>query len=307
MNVAQSPLQIVAVPAWRRDEALRLTFQRLDETELPQHLEMALATEATATAAWEGLLGAYRGDRLVGAVYSQIQPGRTASLWPPQVVAQESSDTATAMLDAAAARLAARDVQIIQAVLRPDSQPDADVLREGGFQYLSDLLYLVCLDGGFPTTASVHGLQFEPYAAASHDRFVRVVEATYIDTLDCPALNGLRGIEDVLTGYRAAGAFDCNRWLFVQHDGVDIGCLILTDHPGYDTWELVYMGVVPQARGHGWGRDIARRAQWLSRGAGKSRLVVAVDAANEPATRMYAAVGFEVWDRRSVYLKICGR
>jgi hypothetical protein len=32
---------------------------------------------------------------------------------------------------------------------------------------------------------------------------------------------------------------------------------------------------------------------------------LAVDAANEPAIRMYAAAGFQAWDRRSVYLKMC--
>lgn len=306
MNDTQSLLQIVAVPAWQRSEALRLTFRRLAEAELPQYLEMALTAEAAATSPWDGLLGAYRGGQMVGAVYSQIQPGRTAALWPPQLIAPEPSDTATALLDAANRRLAARNVQIVQTLLSTGAQPDAAVLCEGGFSHLSDLLYLVCLKDGFPAESPPGPLQFGPYSADAHARFVRVVEATYVDTLDCPGLNGLRDIEDVLTGYRAAGVFDCDRWLFVRHDGVDVGCLILTDHPGYDTWELIYMGVVPQARGHSWGKDIARRAQWLSRVAGKSRLVVAVDAANTPAIRMYSAVGFETWDRRSVYLKVFG-
>ena len=32
-----------------------------------------------------------------------------------------------------------------------------------------------------------------------------------------------------------------------------IGCLILTDYPEHAIWELIYMGVLPAARGRGWG------------------------------------------------------
>ena len=32
--------------------------------------------------------------------------------------------------------------------------------------------------------------------------------------------------------------------------------------------------------------------------------MLAVDAANEPALRGYAAAGFVAWDRRSVFLKL---
>jgi hypothetical protein len=32
-------------------------------------------------------------------------------------------------------------------------------------------------------------------------------------------------------------------------------------------------------------------------------LVLAVDAANEPAIRMYSLAGFRAWDRRAVWIK----
>jgi ribosomal protein S18 acetylase RimI-like enzyme len=131
-----------------------------------------------------------------------------------------------------------------------------------------------------------------------------LVDATYVGTLDCPGLNGIRDIEDVLIGYRAVGVFDPGLWLFVRHEGKDVGCLILTAHPGHGTWELTYMGLIPQARGHGWGTDIARYAEWLAGKAGQSRVVLAMDAMNGPAIRMYAAAGFQAWDRKSVYLRI---
>jgi ribosomal protein S18 acetylase RimI-like enzyme len=63
------------------------------------------------------------------------------------------------------------------------------------------------------------------------------------------------------------------------------------------------MGVVPEARGQGLGISIVRHAQYLARAAGRERLVLAVDAANEPAIAVYAAAGFVCWDRRSVFLR----
>ena len=52
----------------------------------------------------------------------------------------------------------------------------------------------------------------------------------------------------------------------VCHLGEEIGCLILTDYPEHSTWELIYLGVVPAARGQGWGLEIVRHARWLARG-----------------------------------------
>jgi RimJ/RimL family protein N-acetyltransferase len=52
---------------------------------------------------------------------------------------------------------------------------------------------------------------------------------------------------------------------------------------------------------------MVRYAQWRAGQAGRARLVLAVDAANGPAIRLYAAAGFQAWDRRTVYARIFGR
>jgi len=79
--------------------------------------------------------------------------------------------------------------------------------------------------------------------------------------------------------------------------------LLLADHPSARHWELVYMGLVPEARGRGWGRQITQHAQLMARRAGVDRIVLAVDAANSPALEMYRAAGFEKWDRRHVLVR----
>ena len=183
-------------------------------------------------------------------------------------------------------------------------EEDGTVLSAEGFEPLADLLYLVSPDERFPPSRPAGRLEFESYSPASHGRMARVIEATYEETLDCPRLNGVREIDDVMVGYRATGVFAPARWLLVRHQGEDVGCLLLADHPQQENWELVYMGLVPSARGNGWGNEITQYAQWLTRQAGRPRLVLAVDATNAPAIRVYSSLGFHPWDRRSVYLKI---
>ncbi len=90
----------------------------------------------------------------------------------------------------------------------------------------------------------------------------------------------------------------------MRHSQRDIGCLLLADHPESNQWELVYMGLVPEARGRGWGAKIARHAQWEAQRAGRERLVLAVDAANRPAVAMYQQAGLFAWDRRVVLLRV---
>ena len=193
---------------------------------------------------------------------------------------------------------------MVQAVLPAGVGADAEWLLAAGFEHVSDLLYLVCVADDFPTASPCPELQFEPYSPALHARFAQLVDATYEDTLDCPAVNGVRNVDEVLQGYRATGQFDPQQWFIVRHQGEEIGCLILTDYPEHAIWELLYMGLLPAARGRGWGLEIVRHAQWLSGQASRSRMVLAVDAANEPALRIYAAAGFQAWDRTSAYILV---
>jgi ribosomal protein S18 acetylase RimI-like enzyme len=83
-----------------------------------------------------------------------------------------------------------------------------------------------------------------------------------------------------------------------------VGCLLLGEDAAGAQWELVYMGVVPEARGRGIGLDLTRHAQWVARAAGCARMVLAVDATNAPALAVYAAAGFSSWDHRSVFLRV---
>ncbi len=288
----------------QRAEAFALVFSYQTEELRRQQVQTLMTAVATGELSSQGLLGAFREGRLVGAVLSKIEPGKTAMVWTPRLLTDEPAPTADRLLRATSDFLARRQIRLAQIQVQPEQRPDEPLLRRHGYEPLADLLYLLSQEDQFPTKLPQGPLQFEPYDVVNHKRLAHVVEATYRETLDCPQLDGVREIEDILAGYRTTGVFDPKRWLIVRHRGQDAGCLLLADHPDHGNWELVYMGVASAHRGHGWGMEIARHAQWLTRQAGRSRLVLAVDAANHPAIDTYAAVGFRAWERRSIFLKV---
>jgi ribosomal protein S18 acetylase RimI-like enzyme len=220
------------------------------------------------------------------------------------MVPQEPPATAQQLLAVACDGLASRGARIAHVILERVTRADNAILRDAAFQPMATLLYLMWLESGLPGDCPSGPLEFEPFSAAQRDRLAQLVEATYADTLDCPALDGLRSMEDILAGYEATGVFDPERWLIVRHQDADVGCLLLADHPQHQNWELVYMGLVPSARGNGWGQAVVRHAQWLTQQAGRQRLVLAVDAANHPAVATYTCAGFRAFGRRRVYLKV---
>jgi len=304
MSITNDMPVIAPVAPHQRAEALRLVFSRLPEADLPSQVNTLLASIDSGAIRPQSLLGAYRDGRLAGAILSQTQSGKTAILWSPRLISGEPPSTAESLLSAACTALEKQRLRMTQALMSVDSESDQALLRTGGFEFLADLLYLVSVETDFPRSKPSSPLEFETYCPENHGRLAQIVETTYDQTLDCPALNGVREIGDVLIGYRSQGKFNPGNWMIVRHDGRDVGCLILSDYPHQGNVELVYMGIVSTARGHGWGIDVTRHAQWLAALAGRPRLVLAVDARNGPAIKMYAAVGFRAWDRRRVFVKV---
>jgi len=285
------------------EEALRLVFRRLGADQAEHYVTFVWNEISAGAMSAEGLLEAHRGGARVGAMWVQVQPGRSGLAWPPQCVPGESGAAADRLMAAACRLLARRNVCLATALLPVVTPEDDAVLRRSGFEPLASLVYLLCQEPLFSRQQPAGTLHFEPYEETSEARMTRVVEQTYLGTLDCPALNGLRRTEDVLAGYRATGMFAPERWFFVRHEDRDVGCLLLYDHPREGNMELVYMGLIPSVRGNGWGKEMCAYAQWLTGRAGRQRLVLAVDAANAPAIEMYATAGFRAWERRTVYAR----
>jgi ribosomal protein S18 acetylase RimI-like enzyme len=249
------------------------------------------------------LLTATRGDRLVGAACVQRQPGRAAAVYPPRIAADEPMATVEALVDACLARARAGSAVFAQALLETDAGQIAEAFEKLGFRHITELLYLVSESESFPETEPPCVLTLVPYSDRDADRLAHIIERTYQDSLDCPAACGMRSVADILAGYAATGTSGTAQWLLLANEQTAVGCLLLTDHATDDQWELVYLGLVPDVRGRGWGFQVTRQAQWLTKQAGRKRLVLAVDAENGPAIAAYSQCGFTAWDRRSVFVR----
>lgn len=303
-RMASGPVEIVRCPMELRAEALALVLCELAPSLRREVAGGLLGIEDFETLSTDALYVARRGDRLCGAAWGQRQSGNIAVFWVPQLVPGESRETAYELAKAAVAALDETAIEMAQTFLSTPSDETVKVLRCVGFRHLAELLYMSADLARFPLAAPPGELEYAAYEGAQRGRLMELIGRTYVGTLDCVDLDGVRDLDHVINGYQATGVFRPENWLFVRNEGHDVGVLLLADHPKGRHWELMYMALVPEARGRGWGRQITRYAQWLARGANIERMVVAVDAANAPAVKMYRACGFELWDRRVVFVRV---
>jgi ribosomal protein S18 acetylase RimI-like enzyme len=296
-------MEIVRCPAELRAQAIALV---LDDVSPSQRHEVAgalLNDDAAAELLSEPLFVALRDGSLRGTAWGQIQSGKIAVFWPPRLVAGEERKTASALAESVMRAIDQMPIEMTQVLIQTPNPDEIELLRRVGFRHLADLLYLTSEASRLPADGSPTDLVFETYHPSQRSRLMALIERTYDGTLDCTQLDGVRNIEDVINGYENTGVFRPENWLIVCGDGKDVGVLLLADHPNAGHFELMYMGLVPEARGRGWGRQIAEHAQRMVRRAGVERIVAAVDAANTPALRMYQMAGFDIWDRRTVYVR----
>src|SRR5688572_4332380 len=110
---------VIIEPAVRSDfaEALALVFGHLAPADRRPLLENLIAADVANLAPIEGLWIARRGRELCGAAWAQVQPGATAVVWPPGLVATEPESTAAELLQVALADLKSRKVRLAQSLL----------------------------------------------------------------------------------------------------------------------------------------------------------------------------------------------
>ncbi len=304
VRMVGSSVTIAPCPTSHVAEALALVLGDIAPSQRRQIAAAAIVEGKASPIAGAGLFIALREDRLCGAAWGQHQPGNTAVLWPPRLVADEDPSIAALLVDAVAKALDSSQIAMAQVLLTSRESSGIAALETAKFHHLADLLYMTCEAYRFPLVLPTStDIAYKTYDESQRDRLLELVERTYDNTLDCAALNGVRSMDEVIEGYQMTGTFNPENWLFVQRDGQDVGVLMLADHPTQRHWELMYMGLVQQARGRGLGEQIARYALWLAGQAHVERVVLAVDKVNTPARKMYERVGFIEWDRRTVFVR----
>lgn len=293
--------------------ALACFFQRADgsprQREIDELVAQAAADPLGRGGPLAGLLEARHAGRRLGLVWVREEAGGTANLMEPRGESL-NDDLAVELVRAAVALCRERRLVLAQSLLDVNAEQEARWLATAGFRRLAEIEYLAlsasesAADAALEST--VDRLDFEPFRPEQAPRLIDVVDASYEDTLDCPELNGLRSTADVLAGYQAIGRHAPDRWLIARHNGQDVGCLLLAEHVRDDEAtggfvELVYMGLVPAARGRGLGGQLVQKALEETRRLGHKSLFLAVDARNAPAISAYRRRGALSLGLRAVF------
>jgi ribosomal protein S18 acetylase RimI-like enzyme len=238
---------------------------------------------------------AERGGKLLTAALPVVSPGRTMLILLPGGLSGKAVEIATRRLMPPVCELGrARDVHLAQALIDPQDATLARALEEAGFSRMAQLHYLqVTPPAGSPAPMLPAGLQWVRYSEQTHDLFGRTIVTSYQQSLDCPALSGLRDVEDIIAGHKASGAFDPNCWFLLQEGDRPIGVLLLNQTLRGDAIELTYLGLLPEARGRKLGELMLRQALAVAARLGHSRFCLAVDAQNLPALKLYYRHGMQ--------------
>jgi mycothiol synthase len=284
--------------------AFRLIFQYLPAEEREPRCANALRLLQHSELDPQGLFVVRGpGGDLCGALLCLPVPGHSALLWPPGVMGDRPTETEDALLRHALAWLRQRGVKLAQTLLAPEELGLGEPLLRNGFSLVTRLWYMRH-DLNLPVDCLNVPSRLDYQTFADDALFRQTLLRTYVGTLDCPEVNGIRNIDEVIDGHRAQGVFDPARWWLVREGEKAVGVLLMTEMPESGDWELAYMGVASEARRRGFGREILLHALCEARAADAPAVTLSVDARNRPAWDLYRSLGFEPYDQRLVYLAI---
>lgn len=289
--------------------ALLFLFGHLPEEERQGQMRELLGQVGRGELSLAGLVVARAEDastggssQLRGAMLTVLQKDGTAMMFPPVLADAGDRETAEGLLQATTEWFQSTDGKLAQCLIEQTDGLFSEVLKSRGYPRLAELIFMQRDLAELPEY-SLGELDFVTYAESRHDEFVRTLGETYVDSRDCPELSSIRSPEDAICGHREAGKFLPEHWYLYRLQGESIGLAILTEHTDAKLWELVYVGLRPGFRGRGFAGTVLVHALHQARFAKMSALTLAVDAANEPAVRLYEKLGFAEVVRKDAHLR----
>lgn len=300
---------------------------RLDEIEAgvrwihadaaPDELELLVSEASLRVAMSKGkqplsqqpLTAWHAGERMAGS-YFKLLSGNVATLGGAR--AEPGWERVTADLIVRQIELfSGLGLPQIQAIVRSDDVATAKMVQRAGMTLLTEIEHLwLDVSASHSLAASASRMATSRWSANSSSQpstmrwrpakilddanLAQLIDQTFAGTLDCPALNGRRTPEEVLAGFLDGRSLNDSslQWELLGVEPGFVGCLLLQAHDN-ELMELVYMGLVPEARGQGLGKAMVAWAIQTAHRSACSTLVVAVDRGNWPAMNVYRDWGFQ--------------
>jgi ribosomal protein S18 acetylase RimI-like enzyme len=200
--------------------------------------------------------------------------------------------------------LRTRGAKLGQALLAASETQLAVPLERNGFRHVTTLWYMRLSVDQPISAAAKQRLTFRVYDRDDPALFAATLLSTYEGTRDCPEVNGVRSLHEILEGHAADAGPNLEHWWLALDGEKPAGVLLVTEAAEWQAWEVAYLGVVPEMRGRGLGRELMQKVLVEAQVAECDQLTLCVDVRNAPAIRIYQQLGFERYDEREVYLAV---
>ena len=199
--------------------------------------------------------------------------------------------------------LRGRAIKLAQTIMAVDDHLLAQAFEQAGFYTLATLTYMERSAQKQTSVMTSSEITFESMEHIPEEVMQRVLQETYIGSLDCPKIHGIRSIEDIIKGHRAQGEYDAALWTVAMWGQEPVGVLFLSPSPSAQCMELTYLGITPLTRGKSVGDAFMQRAVEQSATYGLPRIVLAVDADNSHALELYSRWKFHETHQRHTMIQ----
>ena len=213
---------------------------------------------------------------------------------------------------------ASAHARLAQCLIEPKHTWAPEVFLGAGMIFVGELAYMrqrmtPAPRAHIPEPDWPEGISVRPIRSLNADdpqsdraALIQALELSYIDTLDCPELCGMRSMDDVVDSHIATGVFNPRYWLLIELNAQPVGCCLLTHCPNNSSIELVYLGIGAPARGLGLGRTVLAYGTEQMRHLEAQEVTCAVDTRNIPAMRIYESLGYARFDSRLGFVASLG-
>ena len=232
--------------------------------------------------------------------------GRAGLIFLSNVDSNKQASITAQLVDAACSAQSPQKMTLLQSLLDMPQHRERTALADAGFSELAVLSYMQRhITAGYQAQLSLADRAIDIYHWSDETEpiFKRSILKSYEQTLDCPGLLGLRGIDDIVEGHRSSGVFHPKLWTALQHGDEPVGVMLLNEVPQRTSLELVYLGLAPAWRGKGLARILVNHALSLCAENRANQLILAVDETNDPALKLYRKLGFVQTTRKLALIR----
>ncbi|QDU74917.1 Mycothiol acetyltransferase [Bremerella volcania] len=261
-----------------------------------------LAAEKQGKISFDGLMTATRGNRVVSSIWCLSQPGKIGTVWGPGILSEEPDSTADLLIQRAIQFGKQRECHLLQSLVGQENRAAGNLLAASGFRSITLLSHLEALTEDTHAEPPSSHLTFRRCEDFRSEAFRTLVAQTYENSLDCPELDSMREVEDVLDGYHATSGRSTYNWYTLENDGEMMGVVITAHHAEPQQLELIYFGLKPRYRQLGLGSEMIRFVLQLAQFLGCRSTITGVDQRNTPAMALYRRFGFQPVDVKELFL-----